>query len=193
MPDCDVPNAQKNSAKAALDTATSAYIQCLPLAERQSNALSTAKPELEKSLNEAKQIEYMSRFLLKQLSRETDTTLGTIQEVGQNSLDTMNKEIDELKADIRRERRIFLDSDPQKGTAIMGLYFTDIPDNQVLIAFLVTFGAFWLLLGGLIIGGLIRGPGDYFEKLPVNSRYSLVGGTWVGVALLTYIGLYSFT
>lgn len=195
MAQCDVQNAQKNSAKAALDVATTAYTQCLPLAERQNMAIETAKPALEKSLNEARQIEYMSSFLLKQLGRETDSdkTLGNIQQVAQESLDSMNKEVDELKANIRLERRIFLDSDPQKGTAIAGLYFTDAPDNQVLIAFLVTFGSFWLLLGGLILGGFIRGPGGYFEKLLVNERYSLVGGTWLGIAVLTYIGLYTFT
>ena len=192
---CDVQNAQKNSAKAALDVATSAYVQCLPLADRQNMALASSRPALEQSLNEARQIDYMSQFLLKQMSREIDKgyTLGTIQEVGQESLDSMNKEIEELKANIRLERRIFLDSDPQKGTAIAGLYFTDIPDNQVLIAFLTTFGAFWLLLGVMILGRFVSGPDGYFDRLLMTERYSLVGGTWLGVAILTYIGFYTFT
>jgi hypothetical protein len=192
---CDVQNAQKNSAKAALDVATTAYTQCLPLAERQNMAIESAKPALEKSLNEARQIEYMSSFLLKQLARETDAdkTLGTIREVGEESLDTMNKEIDELKANIRLERRIFLDSDPQKGTAVAGLYFTNVPDNQVLISFLATFGVFWLMLGILILRGLLPSPGGYLEYLGTRERYSLVGGSWLGIAVLTYIGLYTFT
>ena len=195
MAQCDVQNAQKNSAKAALDVATTAYIQCLPLVDKQTIALESAKPDLERSLNEAKQIDYMSRFLLKQLERETatDATLGSIQQIGAESLDTMNKEIDELRANIRLERRIFLDSDPQKGTAIAGMYFTNIPDNQVLIAFLTTFGAFWLFLGILVIRGLLPSPGRYLEYLGTRERYSLVGGTWLGVAILTFLGFYTFT
>jgi hypothetical protein len=195
MAQCDVQNAQKNSAKSALDVATSAYIQCLPLADRQNLAIQNARPALEQSLNEAKQIEYMSTFLLRQMERHADsnTTLGAIQGVGQESLDTMNREIEDLKANIRLERRKFLDSDPQKGTAIAGIYFLDTPDNQVLLAFVLTFGAFWLVLGGLILGQFVSGPGGYFERLLTRERYSLVGGTWLGVAVLTYIGLYTFT
>jgi hypothetical protein len=103
----------------------------------------------------------------------------------------LQQKIDEVQADIRKERRIFLDSNVSSSPAVGGLYFTKVPDNQILIAFLSCFGAF-LLFGGLLII-LNKIPIDAFANMTMINRLTTVGFIWCMSLILTYIMFFTFT
>lgn len=197
---CEVKRIQQNSAQALIDQANQAYNQakseylsCLGPQEQGSAALADAKPVMDKIAKEAEAIMYMEGFILGQLAREakSGTTLATLSESAHEESEKIRKEIDELKSEIRTEKRKFLDADPSRTTAVGGLYFTGQPDNQVLIAFLSCFGAFLLFTGLLVIMNHI--PIAYLQALTTGERIKIVASVWVTAVVLTYIGFYTFT
>jgi len=103
----------------------------------------------------------------------------------------LQAEIEAVQADIRKERRIFLDSNVSASPAVGGLYFTKVPDNKILIAFITCFGAF-LLFGGLLII-LNKIPIDAFANMTMSNRLTTVGLFWCLTLILSYILFYSFT
>lgn len=190
---CEVLRIQTNSASAALDQANQAYMSCLPLDERVGAAQAKAKDRVHAKLTEAEQMDKMNRVMFRQLEHLADTEgkLEGLAAVARDTSTSMTAEIDDLKSQIRLERRRFLDSSPSATPAIGGLYFTKVPDNQVLIAFLSTFGAFWLFLSALFLMG--KTPFDYLNTITMGSRVGVVGGLWFLLVLVTYIGFYVFT
>jgi hypothetical protein len=103
----------------------------------------------------------------------------------------LQAEIDAVKADIRKERRVFLDSNVDVSPAVHGLYFTKVPDNKILIAFLSCFGAFLLFVGLLVIFNKI--PLEYFQGLTMPNRLTTVGLFWCIALIFTYIAFFAFT
>jgi hypothetical protein len=197
---CEVKRIQLNSAQSAVDQATVArdaakkdYVSCLPTEDQGSMALADAKPAIDKMIKEAEEVAYMHEFVLGQLQREAGaaSTLQTLGEVAQTESTRMQEEIDRLKTEIRTERRRFLDANPSVSPASGGLYFTKVPDNRLLIAFLSCFGGF-LLFGGLLVI-LNHMPIDYFTKLAQGERIKFVGAVWIAAIVMMYIGFYAFT
>jgi hypothetical protein len=184
---------QRNSAQSALDTASSDYMSCLPPVKRAEAALLDAQPAMGRANAEAKQLQYMNNFILRTLEKETgsDTTIVSLASLVETEISKIQKEIDAVKSDIRTERRRFLDADPQISPAAGGLYYTLVPDNRVLIAFLSCFGAFWLFTGILIIYGFI--PLDALTILTAGERLKTVGILWVAIFVLMYLGFIMFT
>jgi hypothetical protein len=123
------------------------------------------------------------------------TLLLTAPTVDTKSIDATAKElqdeIDAIKADIRKERRVFMDSDVSVSPAVGGLYFTKVPDNQILIAFISCFGAFLLFVGLLII--LNKVPIGYFQGMTMPNRLTTVGLVWSIALIFTYISFFAFT
>jgi len=197
---CEVKRIQVNSAQAALDLAQQArdgarsdYNTCLGPAATGDAAVADAQPTLDRLQKEAGELSTMHEITLQMLQRESET-LGAVKGLGDIAEDRsadLQKEIDELKATIRTEKRKFLDASPSVSPAVGGLYFTTSPDNQTLIAFLSCFGAFLLFVSLLIVLNMI--PIDYFVNMTQDDRIKLVGILWVVAIVATYAGLYVFT
>jgi hypothetical protein len=105
--------------------------------------------------------------------------------------EALKKEIDDVKGQIRMEKRKFLDSSPQTSTAVAGLYFTAVPDNQALWTFLICYSSFWLFLGIMLITNQI--PIPYVAGMSSGDRVKLVGISWVLLIIVTYLGFFMFT
>jgi hypothetical protein len=139
-------------------------------------------------------ITFMERFILKQLKREISggETVTTLLESARREADSLRTGIDDLNVTIRKERRLFLDANPSVSPAVGGLYFTQEPDNQVLIAFVSCFGAFLLFTGVLVLMNHL--PIPYIQdRLTTTNRIQLVIGSWILACILAYVGLYIFT
>jgi hypothetical protein len=198
---CDVKKIQKNSAEAVVDRATQAfhqakteYVACLSPQEQADIHITDAQPEMTAINNEAQHIIFMQNFILKQLQREIagGETVSTLMESAQLESDALRRKIEELNATIRTDRRLFLDASPSVSTAVAGLYFTQEPDNQVLIAFLSCFGAFLLFTGILVLMNHV--PISYIQdRLTTGGRFQIVITVWILACILTYIGFYVFT
>jgi hypothetical protein len=189
----EVKQIQRNSAQAAFTQATTDYIACLSVSERVDDAFKREDAKFKAATSEFEQLDHMGRFLLRQLGRETggDSTIGSLTDIAEREISDVEKKIEETKAQIRKERRRFLDSDPQGTVSVAGLYFTKVPDNQVLIAFLSCLGAFLLFVTLLIV--MNRIPIPYFQGLMMGERLKTVAVLWVGTLLLTWAGLFAFT
>ncbi len=183
----------RNSAEAAYNKANTDYESCLPLNDRIEEAFARVKPTADAITKEANQLEAMGKFLLRQMQQDTgsDASVEQMKAMAQGEIKGLQEEIEELKAQIRKERRVFLDSDPQVSPAVAGLYFTKVPDNRVLIAFLTAFGGFLLIMSLLII--LNHLPFQYFQNMTMAERLKIVAGGWVGSFVLMYIGFMTFT
>lgn len=183
----------RNSAEAAYNKANTDYESCLPLNDRIEEAFSRVKPTADAIAKEANQLEAMGKFLLRQMQQDTgsDVSVEQMKAMAQGEIKGLQEEIEELKAQIRKERRVFLDSDPQVSPAVAGLYFTKVPDNRVLIAFLATFGGFLLIMSLLII--LNHLPFQYFQNMTMAERLKIVAGGWIGSFVMMYIGFMTFT
>ena len=190
---CDVENAKVNSAQSALQAAQISYMQCLPVAQRPAAALNSVADQDAIYSQEADQLAFMTNFLAQQksITSNTNGNLNTLTDLAKGTSDELNKEIDRIKAEISKEKRIFTDSDLQRSPAVGGLYFTLVPDNQILIAFMTCMGAFFLFVSLLIMFNMI--PIMYFEGLTYPNRLMIVAGMWVLAIISTYIGLYTFT
>ena len=193
-------NAQKKIEQASLEYSqrNAEYLACLPPQAQGEELLQVAKPAIDKVAKEAESIMYMERFILGQLKREVKhaQTVSTLSDAANEEADRIRKEIDEVKTEIRTEKRKFLDANPSASTAVAGLYFTRQPDNQLLIAFLSCLGAFLLFAGLLVIFDLI--PLDYFRALSAEGggngqRVQIVLTAWLVIAITTYLGFFIFT
>jgi hypothetical protein len=86
-----------------------------------------------------------------------------------------------------------LDANPSATTAVAGLYYTQQPDNQLLIAFITTFCLFLLSVGFLIILNKVPGLTELLSRTQLWERVRLVGMAWVLSLLVVYIYFFSFT
>lgn len=189
----NVENAKVNSAQSALQAAQTSYMQCLPVAQRPAAALSSVANQDAIYSQEADQLAFMTDFLAQQksLTSNTNGKLTTLTDLANETSAQLNKEIDDIKAEIRKEKRIFTDSDIQRSPAVGGLYFTLVPDNQILIAFMTCMGAFLLFVSLLIMLNMI--PVMYFQGLTYLNRITTVAMMWILALIGTYIGLFAFT
>ena len=201
MASCEAKRIQQNSAKQVLEQAQQAfastradYLACQGPQAQGADALATAKEPMDHAVASASELLLMNEFILGQLQREAAnrSVLDDVSEIASTEVDKLQREVSDLKTQIRTHRRRFLDSGPQsKVTGPTGLYFTQESNNQVLIAFMACYGAFLLVIGLFIWMNHI--PMDYFRKLtsPERTRITLTGwGICVGVAAL---GLVLFT
>ena len=191
---------QTNSAKGSLDIAKQAYDQarsdyaaCLGPAAQGNSLIADAQNDIDRIAKDVEILQHMESFALKQLGREASNsqTMTTLADLATDETAKIQKEIDELKGEIRKESRRFLDADPSAPTSVAGLYFTREPDNQVLIAFLVCFGGFLLFAGLIVILGYA--PIEYLTLLTISERVKLVGGFWVVALVLAYFCFFTFT
>jgi hypothetical protein len=197
---CEVKRIQENSAQAAVDQAIQKreqahkdYLACLGPKEQAGAALSDATADIQRITKEAEELDYMNQFLLRQMGREAShvATYSGLADIAGAEAEKIQKEIDELKSQIRTERRRFLDASPSTSPAVAGMYFTKVPDNQVLIAFLTCFGAFFLFGGLAVLLNYV--PFYYFEAMYTSERLKFVGTIWLAAVVLMYAGLFVFT
>jgi len=197
---CEVKRIQVNSAQQALDLATQGrdqaradYLACLGPQEQGAAALSDAQPTIDRLRSESEELLRMNEVLLQMLGREAQSAsaMDSLEVYSMEEIQRLQTEIDDLKSQVRMNRRKFLDASPSSGTAVAGLYFTQTPDNQMLIAFLSCFGAFLVFLTVAILGNMV--PVDYFVKLESAERGKIVGLLWILSAVITWCGFYLFT
>jgi hypothetical protein len=190
---CEAKRIQQNTASAALETAKKDYLSCLGPQAQGAAALTDAQGPLAKAAAEADQLQYMNQFLLAQMARETgnDQTITALTEMAGNEIAATRSQIDDLKTQIRTQTRRFLDSDPTAPMAIGGLYYTQVPDNRVLIGFLAAFGAFLLFVSLLIIMDKI--PFAPFNVMFPGERIKIVAIGWVAAIVLMYVGFIALT
>ena len=207
MPNTDNPNdvciAQKasfNNAKNGVKTATNtintakaAYYACLDPKKRGEMMKADVGSDMDRIQTEANTVDTMSKFILKQLARESGATnsLNVLSDLAIDTAGKLEKEIEEVKTSIRTERRRFLDADPSATTAVAGLWFTQQPDNQMIIVFISCFGAFLLVAGLLVIYGYI--PIDLVANADFSQRLMVVGIFWLATLVITYVGFFTFT
>lgn len=190
---CDVKRVQHNSAQAAADQAKADYLSCLGPQQAGVAALGEAQPAINTISKEAETLRYVQNFVLKELARETsaEQTVASLRVAANDEEQHLREEIEEVKSEIRTERRRFLDASPSVTTAIAGVYYTAEPDNQVLIAFLSCFGAFLLFVGLMVI--MDRVP--WLSPLSQTSgeRIKIVVAGWIATIVVTYIFFFTFT
>jgi hypothetical protein len=195
MNDTEVKRIQVNSARAAFEAAQNAYISSLdPAAAARARA---DEPEAAAILAEAESTALVSEVLLEQLGNTLkyqsvpSDTAAIVQQMASENTETLKKEIEEVKGQIRVEKRKFLDSSPQTSPAAGGLYFTSVPDNQALLTFLICYGSFWLFLGVMLLSNQI--PLPYISGMSSGDRIKLVLSSWVLLIIVTYLGFFMFT
>jgi len=191
--ECIAEMATSNKARTEATRLQEEYLKCLGPKARGEAQLAIAKPAMDKADQNAQAIAYMEDFVLKQLKKEVanEQTMSVLSESVSQESERIQAEIDELKTEIRTEKRRFLDASPSTTTAINGLYFTMQPDNQLLIAFLSCIGAFLLFMSLILMLNLV--PIYYFEALSSTQRLQIVGLSWTLTAVVTYIGFFIFT
>ena len=184
---------QLNTAKAAYEVAKQEFEQCQPPEQRTAARLGEMKDAIGKYESEAAQLFFMDEFLLGALDKEAgnNDTIVNLGAIAEQQMQAIQNEIDELKSEIRKERRRFLDSGPQKSPAVAGLYFTKVPDNQVLIGLLVSLGAFLVAVSACILLGIV--PINYLTRAEDGERWKIIGVLWITTIILTYMGLFIFT
>lgn len=190
---CEAKRIQQNTATAALEAAKKDYLSCLGPQAQGSAALSEAQGSLGAAATEAEQLQYMNQFLLAQMGRETgnDQTMVALTEMAGTEIAEMRTQIDELKSQIRTQTRRFLDSDPTAPMSVAGLYYTQVPDNRVLIGFLASFGAFLLFAGLLVI--MDKLPFAPFNVMFPGERIKFVVIGWIAATVLMYVGFIALT
>jgi len=186
-------NSKLTTAQKGFDDATQKYNDCLPPAKKAENAMAAAKDAIASIEKESGELTHMNEFLLKQLGKESEaySTYSDLADIVKEESEKLKAEIGDLKSQIRTERRKFLDAAPSVSPAVGGLYYTKVPDNQVIIAFLVCFGAFLIAVSFLIYLNLI--PLEYFMKMTVPERFKMIGVVVVGSLVFMYAGFYLFT
>jgi hypothetical protein len=189
--DLETKRIQMNSAEAAAEAARAAYLGALPVDQQASLRLAEAQAALDERGREAAQLTAMTQFLLTLQAREGSATLNDLAATTDARIAEAAAEIDDLKSQIRRERRLFMDAGPSVSPAVGGLYFTRTPDNQVLIAFLSCFGAALLFVGLLVILGHI--PLPYFEAMTFGERLKTVAIFWVAAVVIMWASFFVFT
>lgn len=184
---------QLNTAKAAYEAAKQEFEQCQPPDQRTAARMDAMKEALGKYETEAAQLIFMDEFLLSTLDKEAgnNNTIVGLGVIAERQMQAIQDEIDDLKSEIRKERRRFLDSGPQVSPAVAGLYFTKVPDNQVLIGLLTCIGAFLVAVSIAVLAGYI--PIDYLTSAAAGERWTIVGAIWITTLIVTYLGLFIFT
>lgn len=184
---------QMNSAEYAASQARAAYLASLPVPQQAEFNVEQAQPRMEEASREAQQLEATGHFVLGLLARETGSagSLEAVHAMTQQEVGGLEEEIERLKQQIRLERRTFLDSQPSVSPAVAGVYFTRVPDNQVLIALLATIGALLTFLSVGLFLGLF--PIPRLEATSTTERLMVIAGLWTVTILMGYLGLYSFT
>jgi hypothetical protein len=197
---CEVKRIQVNSAQQALDIAQQGrdqartdYLACLGPQEQGNAAIQDAQPEIDRLAAESKELFSMNEVVLQLLGRESQVqnTIVDLARYTQQEGQSLQNEIDELKVAIRTERRKFLDGAPSVSPAVGGLYYTQTPDNKLLIAFLSCLGAFLLFVSVAILMNMV--PLDYVLKLTSGERIKIIGLLWVVALGASWGGLYLFT
>lgn len=182
-----------NSADYAAEQARAAYIASLPVPDQANFYVTQAQPKMEEASREARQLEATGHFVLGLLARETGSagSLDAAHGMAQEEVLGLEEEVEHLKEQIRMERRLFLDSQPSVSPAVGGLYFTRVPDNQVLIALMATLGFFLLFVSVGLYFGLF--PIPFLEATSVRERLMVIVGLWSVSVVVGYVGLYTFT
>jgi hypothetical protein len=187
---------QLNTAERQMSDARGKIQACLAVtapAQLAEQRMAAAKPDMERMVKEAETTQYLQSFILKQLRHEvSDSSANVIplaQTVVSEEVTRLQDEITRLRSEIRTEKRRFTDASPT--APIPGLPFTSQPDNKVLLAFLIAFGLFLLFVGLLIIMNQL--PVDYFMKMSMSERLSIVATFWVVSVLMMYAGFFNFT
>jgi len=191
QPSCDMTPV--SAAQNALDSARATYLQCLPGGpQRMSVATQSINDQLSAYARETDQLNYISNFLIGHSKSDPNGgQIDIIKSLIQTSLKDLQKQQEELKAEIRKEQRIFTDSNVQESPAVAGMYFTKVPDNKILIAFMTCFGAFLLFAGLLIIYDKL--PIYYFQAMIPAQRWTTVGLIWAVSLIFTYVFFFAFT
>lgn len=186
-------NASVEAANNTLKSSKLAYQTCL--ADKDKSSLAS---QLMTDLNAdrtsiaalAQTTDTMSSFILKQLRRESgiDGGLSALNDLAHETQTSLESQIDELKTSIRTERRRFLDASPSATTGIGGLlFFTQEPDNNLILIFLGCLGALLVALTLIITN----------NQLPIASAGSqnlmLVAALWIGTIVATIVGFFTFT
>lgn len=194
MNETEVKRVQLNSARAAFETAQNAYISSLdPAAAADARS---KEPDAKALMAEADSTALVSEVLIEQLGNKLKyqsvpaDTAALVQTLATENTDALKKEIEDLKGQIRMEKRKFLDSSPQTSTATP-FYFTAVPDNQALLTFLISYGSFWLFLGIMLLTNQI--PLPYISGMSSGDRVKLVLVSWVLIVIVTYLGFFMFT
>jgi hypothetical protein len=182
--ECEAKRIQLNSAKAA-------YTGCLGPDAVASAALNDASTPLQRAELQAAQLITLNDLRIEQLRMTENPNMDALTDLAVERIGELQSEIDDLKGEIRKQRRRFLDSDPSVSPAVGGLYFTKVPDNKVIIGFLSSFGAFLLFASLLIVMGHV--PFAPFSGLTADERYKTVGAMWLVGLLLAYLGFVVFT
>jgi hypothetical protein len=183
----------KVQAEAAFKSARKDYLNCEGPAAVGENAMTEAQATIDGVVTKAVQLQEMNEMLLTQLQRElgAEQAIGSLTGVARGNVNDMQSEIDRLQSIIRTQRRRFLDADPSVTPAVAGMYFTKVPDNKVLIAFLVCYGAFLLFTSILILMNQV--PLPYFMAMASGEKVKVVGLLWVVALVLGYVGFFMFT
>jgi hypothetical protein len=184
---------QLNTTKAAYDIAKQEFEQCQPPDQRAASRLGAMKEDLGKYETEAAQLYFMDEFLLGTLDKEAgnNDTVVNLGAIAERQMQAIQDEIDGLKSEIRKERRRFLDSGPQKSPSVAGLYYTKVPDNQVLIGLLSSLGVFLIAISACILLDVV--PIEYLKRQTPSDRWVTIGTLWLTTLVVTYIGLFIFT
>ena len=168
------------------------YLTCLGTNAVGAQAVADASGDAALYSGEGAQLKHMGDFIVRQLQREKGGgALGELGDIAQAEIDRKQAEIEELKSEIRKERRRFLDAEPSVSPAVLGLYFTQTPDNQVLIGFLSAFGAFLVLAATAVVLG--RTPFAFLTATTDAERTKLAAGIVVIPAVVAYVLIYLFT
>ncbi len=182
---CEAKQISLNQAKRDLES-------CLTPEARTQMRLDNESARLGRLQDEADALWRMDVTVLTVLDREHNSGGGEgASELVRDQVSTVQKQIDDAKAKIRLERRLFLDASPSVSPAVGGLYFTRTPDNQLLILFIVGYCGFLAALSALLLLGAI--PGQYFAAFTMGDRVKTVVILWIAGLLLGYLGLFVFT
>ena len=202
MDECSAKKIGINTAQAAVEQATTElttakadYYTCVGPQEAGQAALGDASDEIAEVQKQVNTLQTIQNFVLRQMQREVDATetVEVLKESAAEEEERLRREIEAVKGEIRVEKRRFLDANPSATTAVAGVYFTQQPDNQLLIAFLTCLVAFLLFVGILVILNKFPGLSTLLRDTTMWERIKIVGGFWVIALLITYIYLFTFT
>ena len=195
MNESEVKRIQLNSARQAYEDAQQAYISTLDPSKQ--SQVRGQEPDAKQLMAEAEAAALVSEVMLNSLQNTIThhsvpaKVADAITSMASEDTKRLQKEIEETKAQIRVEKRKFLDGGPQVSPAVGGLYFTAVPDNQALLVFLSCYSAFWLFLGVMLLTNQI--PIPYISGMTSGDRIKLVVSTWVLLIVVTYLGFFMFT
>ena len=197
---CEPKRILQNTAQATVDQANSALIQanadfltCAGPKVAGEAALHTAQPTMNSITKEVETMKYIQNFVLQQLARESavGSTVSMLAASAKEEETTLKQKIEDIRTEIRTEKRRFLDAQPSVSPSVGGLNYIMEPDNQVLIAFIVCFGLFVLLVGLIVIMDKI--PGVSPITLNTGERVKIVVWSWVAILVLTVIYFFTYT